>query len=357
MKVLFLNNYDMVYYWNACQVGEEPKHHLWGVTELAKYGIEVSILPFKRFDLLQKFSQKVPFFGNLDQQLRVLWQSKDYDAIYSGHHFSTILLAVLRSLGLFPKPLVAVVYQSLRKNLWSQLFATYAIQGYDQLFCIDEAIQDDLQHNFYIPSSKLSVIPWGSDLSFYSASAHPVEVHPRLVVSSGFTKRDYLTLISAFQDIEGDLEVYGFVSRDGAQFPKNVQTFDDLPPWRDYLQSYQRASVIAIPVDLHRNKPLSCNGLSTFLDAIAMSKPVVMTRNPYFGIDIEAEGIGLWAESGDPQSWHYAISYLLDHPAIAQEMGQRGRQLCETKYNLDLFAEKLASSLHKFEPSGRSFTQ
>jgi glycosyltransferase involved in cell wall biosynthesis len=343
MKVLFLNNYDMVYYWNACQQGMEPKHHLWGVTELAKYGIDVSILPFQRFGRLKRLSRRVAFWGDLDQQLRILRRYQQYDVIYSGHHFSSIFLAFLRSLGLFQRPIVAIAYQSLQKNIWTQLFATYVIQGYDQLFCINQAIRDDLCNRFGIPAHKLTVIPWGSDLTFYPSSSDTIQ--PRLVVSTGRTKRDYLTLIEAFDQVEGNLEVYGFSPADRVRVPKNVQLSAQLPPWQDYLRLYQRAAVIAIPVDRQLNKPFSCNGLSTFLDAIALGKPVVMTRNPYFGIDIEAEGIGLWAEPDDPQSWQYAISYLLEHPAIAQEMGNRARRFCETQCNLDLFAEQLANSL------------
>jgi glycosyltransferase involved in cell wall biosynthesis len=343
MKVLFLNNYDMVYYWNACQNGKEPKQHLWGTSELAKYGIQVTILPFQRFGRLQRFSRKVAFWGDLDQQLRVLRHQGQYDVIYCGHHFSSILLAFLRFLGLFRRPIVAIAYQSLKKNIWTQLFATCTLHGYDQLFCINQAIRDDLHHHFGIPASKLTVNPWGSDLSFYPTPRDTIPT--RQVISTGRTKRDYRTLIEAFHQVEGRLEVYGFPGGNAAPMPKNVQVFDCLPPWQDYLQLYQQADVIAIPVNRSLNKPFSCNGLSTFLDAIALGKPVVMTRNPYFGIDIEAEGIGLWAEPGDPQSWQYAISYLLDHPAIAQEMGRRARRYCENHCNLDLFAAKLASSL------------
>jgi glycosyltransferase involved in cell wall biosynthesis len=351
MKILFLNNYDMVYYWNACQLGKEPKHHLWGVTELAKYGIEVSILPFQRWQILKWLSQKLRFLGDLDQQLRVLWQHRHYEVIYCGHHFTTILLAFLRTLGLFHRPIVAVVYQSFKKNRWSQLFATYILQGYDQLLCIDATIRDDLYYHFAIPLNKITVIPWGSDLSFYPTSSKSTD--PYLVVSTGRTKRDYLTLVNSFHQIEGNLEVYGFLGADATNFPKNVQIFDYLPPWQAYVQLYQQASVIAIPVNLQLNKPFSCNGLSTFLDAIALSKPVVMTRNPYFSVDIEAEGIGLWAEPHDPQSWQHAISYLLNNPAIAQAMGKRGRAFCETQYNLDLFGEKLARSLWAIQSSSQ----
>jgi glycosyltransferase involved in cell wall biosynthesis len=347
MKVLFLNNYDMEYYWKACQVGKEPKHHLWGASELAKYGIDVAILPLKRFSGLGWLSKKLPALGDLDQQLRVLWQHKNFDVIYSGHYFSTVLLAGLRSLGLFRRPIVAIVYQSLQKNLWSQLFAFCCVRGYDQLLCINQTIYDDLHVIFKIPLGQLELVPWGGDPSFYpdveTTHVFPSS-EPAIVVSSGRTNRDYLTLLEAFRGVRGNLEIYGF-SQSPSALPQNVRCVDDLPPWQVYLQAYQRSQVVAISILIQRHKPFAGNGLATFIDAIALARPVVMTRNPYFGVDIEAEGLGLWAEPGDPESWQAAISYLLDHPAIAQEMGLRGRRFFEEHYNLDLFTEKLAKCL------------
>jgi glycosyltransferase involved in cell wall biosynthesis len=348
MKVLFLNNYDMVYYWKACQVGKEPKHHLWGVSELAKYGIDVSVLPFRRSKRLAAFNRLFPFLGDLDQQIRVFHCHRDFDIVYSGHYFITILLAVVRSLGLFQRPIIAIAYQSLKNNLWSRIFITHSIRGYDKILCQNQAIYNDLHLVFNIPLHKLEIILWGGDRSFYPVIHSSECCYPddsRLVVSSGRTNRDYLTLIEAFQGIEGHLEVYGFRQPREARFSKNVLCLDDLPPWQDYLQAYQRSQVIAISILIQAHKPFTGNGLATFLDAIALAKPVVMTRNPYFGIDIEAEGLGLWAEPDDPESWQAAIEYLLNNPAMAREMGRQGRRFFEEQYCLDLFAERLAKCL------------
>jgi glycosyltransferase involved in cell wall biosynthesis len=337
MKILFLNNYDMAYYWNACQNGQEPKHHLWGTSELAQHDMTVEVLPFSRFKRLKELSRRWPMLGDLDQQIRVLLGFQPFDIIYSGHYFSTILLALLRGLKLFPKPIVAIAYQSLEKNIWSQIFMTCGVRGYDKIVCLSQAVWDNLHDDFGIPEDKLQVIFWGADVSFYPAVAESIteSKRTRRVVSTGRTSRDYDTLVEAFQHIDGELEIYGWSPT-------------VTPPWPAYIQRYQEADVVAIPIGLHPAKPPTGNGYSTFLDAIALGKPMVMTRNPSFAVDVEAAGIGLWAEPNDPQSWQYAISYLLDNPAIAQEMGERGRNLCETQYNLHRFATALAQILNQF---------
>jgi glycosyltransferase involved in cell wall biosynthesis len=62
-------------------------------------------------------------------------------------------------------------------------------------------------------------------------------------------------------------------------------------------------------------------------------------------MDIEAAGIGLWVETGDIKGWKDALSYLINHPTEAAQMGQRARQLAEQSLNLEVFSAKVAVAL------------
>ncbi len=55
------------------------------------------------------------------------------------------------------------------------------------------------------------------------------------------------------------------------------------------------ASIVAVPV----RDPNRLTGLTEVADALALAKPVIATRSPYFPIDIEAIGCGIWVEPGD----------------------------------------------------------
>ena len=109
------------------------------------------------------------------------------------------------------------------------------------------------------------------------------------------------------------------------------------------MAAYRRAFAIAIP--LTETEDLA--GLTSLLDAMAVGKPVIMTRNKHIDLDLEKEGIGLWVKPGDLAGWQQAIAYLLAHPEEAAAMGDRGRRLCETKYNLDVFTNTLARTLKR----------
>lgn len=357
IKILFLNNYDMPHYWQACQEGREPNLHLWGVADLPKYGIDVSILPFERFKFLKQISQKIKILGDLDQQLRVLFSKQDFDVLYSGQSLCTLLIALARRLRLFRKPVVAVIYQTYSKSLWSQLFVSLFINSYDKLICFAEKNRDDLLE-FGIPASKLELITQGSDLPFYAAQSSTLDgdenaskADQRIIISAGKTYRDYPTLIEAFRSIDGQLNIYTTFEIDEASYlPDNVQFIPKFPPWREYLRAFKQARAIAIPVDV-RDNIRTGNGWCTVLDAMSMSKPIIMTRNPYLPIDLEKEGIGLWVEPGDVAGWRKAVSYLLDNPSVAAEMGERGKLLCERHYNMSFYTEKLATELLKVTAS------
>jgi len=104
------------------------------------------------------------------------------------------------------------------------------------------------------------------------------------------------------------------------------------------VRIYKDAYAIAIPL----NETDALAGLTSLMDAMAMGRPVIMTRNPYVDIDIDALGIGIWVDTGDISGWKSAISKLLADPMMALEMGERARRLCEKGFNIRQFSKNLA---------------
>jgi glycosyltransferase involved in cell wall biosynthesis len=93
------------------------------------------------------------------------------------------------------------------------------------------------------------------------------------------------------------------------------------------LELYARARVIAIPLKVHW--PWTINGLTSLADALGLGKPVIMTRNSLFDLDLEGLGIGITVEPGDVEGWRAAIEHLDQHPEVAAEMGARARALVD----------------------------
>ena len=74
-------------------------------------------------------------------------------------------------------------------------------------------------------------------------------------------------------------------------------------------------------------------GLTTLVEALALGKPVICSRNPNFPIDVELMGCGISVPYGDVEGWVRAIEAMLSRPDKAREMGRRGRELAESIFN------------------------
>lgn len=349
MKVLILSNQalsDIYAQWKA--EGEQARaEHLWGATTLHQHGIEVNILPYQRFRFLKLIS-KINLFGDLDQQFRVLHAAPKYDAIYSAHHLTTPLLALLRKLRILRTPVVAIAYQSFPPGWLSRLFTALCVDGNDRIICLNQQLKEDLVQDFGIPAQKLSVAEWGVDLPFYEAIALPTpDPEPPLILSTGKTYRDYATLLKSIEPLNCQLKICCFdieTVKAGLSMPANAQFYEGVLAWREVLQEYRKAYAVAIPLGDYPHKPHNAVGLTVLLEAIAMGRPVIMTRNHLsrYVMDIEAAGIGLWVETGDVKGWTEALSYLLSHPAEANKMSQNARQLAEQNLNLEVFSSYVA---------------
>ena len=351
MKVLLLNNYPMDHAWELWQNGDYPGQHLWGATQLARHAIEVEIVPYQTSKLLNKIGRKLGLGDHLDQQLHVVFSRADYDVVYAACQTNTFLLALLRSLKVFRKPLVALIHHPFSSTLKDSLF----LSGHDRLLCLSEKVMEPFVEDPAI-HKKMDFIAWGADLPFYDVAlqqslqaAAPIDQLP-IIVSAGKTERDHDTLTKAVLNLDCALEIYCSANTAPSltKLPDRItihasQSIHNAVSYQEILTAYRHAFAIAIPLTSTHNLA----GLTSLLDAMAMGKPVIMTRNQHIELDIEKEGIGFWVEPEDVQGWQQAIASLLAHPEKALEMGNRGRRLCEEKYNLDFFTDTLARTLHQ----------
>jgi glycosyltransferase involved in cell wall biosynthesis len=103
--------------------------------------------------------------------------------------------------------------------------------------------------------------------------------------------------------------------------------------YADVLFDLRRASVVAIPLTTEAGTV----GLTELNDALALGKPVIMTRNRFIDVDIDAIGCGVWVDAGDVDGWTEALDRLLSDDALRAEMGRRGKAFAAQHWNADLF--------------------
>jgi len=350
MKVLAIFDYSQAEraweLWENGQTRESPEQNLWGVTKLHKYGIEVDILPYKQYPFLPR---------DLEQQLRVILHSSKYDLIYSTCQTTTLVLALLRSIGLLKKAVFVKLERPFKVSALSKILLPLFAQGHDKILCLSSRVKNQLKDEFSISEQKLSLLNWGPDLSSYAMENNGVETKgAEFFMSAGNSNRDYNCLAKAFDGIDYPLRIY--CSEASAptlsSIPPNVKIHHNHPTattalsWQALVAEYAKSYAIVIPLDIPQNRVDNCPlwGLTSLLDAMAMGKATIMTKHRQVNIDIEKEGIGFWVEPGDVQAWKKAILYLIENPKETQEMGKRARQLAQHQYNLDIFSKQLAET-------------
>jgi glycosyltransferase involved in cell wall biosynthesis len=104
---------------------------------------------------------------------------------------------------------------------------------------------------------------------------------------------------------------------------------------------YGRASVVALAV----RPNLHLSGLTTILEAMACSRPVVATETPGMSEYVAHGETGLLVPR-DAAKLAAAVEGLLRDPERARELGRRGREVLEERFTTAHLAAGLAEVFH-----------
>jgi len=358
--ILLINNYSMENAYSLWKRGVSGSHHVWGKVELDQRGnFQMEIFPHVKYPFLNKVGKWMGI-GHLDQQIRVLLYQKNFDILYTPYATAnTKLLLLLKSVGLFKKPIVATVHQALlgtrSKNAWYRKFTKKMILQYDASIFLSRALMEDTVNSLNIPQAeakeKFSSSDWGPDTQFYTkfrSSTTPSLKNHNYVISAGHTDRDYETLIEAFRHIDFRLKIYCTPSSTPkvSNLPQNVEINTKPIPYIELLDKYKDAMAIMIPLKYSKEME-GCQGMTSLQDVVALSKPVIMTENKKLNIDIEREGLGYWVQMGDVEGWRRAFEKLAQDEAGWHRMCENAVKVYQEKFNSTLFANDLEQVFFK----------
>jgi hypothetical protein len=302
-RVLMANNYSLVDAERRWRAGDYPAHHQWGAVALREAGYDVRFLPFASGRLGRRVARVVGSArGDPVTQARAVVTPGD--VLLAAAPLTLAGLLRLR----WPRRSVGVIHPAAAKE--RSLRAV--MLGYDAVVCLSPVIRDDLVALGRDPATTL-VAAWGPDLDFVGYQRRTTDGGG--VFSSGKTLRDH--------DVVRDA-----ATRCGAQFV--LHDSGRGAPYAQILDEMANAGIVAISL---RPGVAGMYGITELDDALALGKPVVMSRNPYIDLDVEAEGCGLVVEPGDRAAWAGAIGTLLADPERRAAMGRRGRAVAEARWN------------------------
>ena len=118
----------------------------------------------------------------------------------------------------------------------------------------------------------------------------------------------------------------------------------DFHGWADRKQVAQLLSRARAGLVVFHPAPNHLDAYPTkMFEYMSVGLPVLVSDFPLWRTIVEDAGCGLTVDPLDPQAIAGAMRWILDHPAEAEVMGQRGREAVEKYYNWETEADKLVN--------------
>ena len=214
-----------------------------------------------------------------------------------------------------------------------------------RFLCLSESLCRQLIDRHGFSEKQVANVGYGVDTVFFRPDpARPIK--QRQITAAGMAKRDYKTLVAAAQPLDVSVKI----AADSAWFGNDLDIASEpLPPnvearsYGNYCglrDLYAESAFIVVPLQ----QAVHACGFAVIAEAMAMGKPVITTRIiAHSDYVIEGE-TGFYVPPGDKEALRERISFLLENPKVTQAMGQKARQLIETKFSLEGYSERIASA-------------
>jgi glycosyltransferase involved in cell wall biosynthesis len=275
----------------------------------------------------------------------------DFDVIHAHneHASSSLFCALLRTGRKFPFVLThhgQLKFGSPSKDMveraYSRSLGSRILRNADRVIALSNSEMMYL-HSRGVPVDRIRVIPNGVDLSRYDVRIdlpEPDNLAGRrrvLFVGPLITRKGIHVLARAIPSIIEKHSEIVFVFVGEGEARKETEAicrslhveshvwFAGRVSDEQLLQLYRRSEVFVLP-SFSEGLPYS------IIDAMAYSKPVVSTKIP--SITESLKGTALLVSPGNHKELAQAISTLLNDEGLASEMGERGRALVESTYQL-----------------------
>lgn len=261
-----------------------------------------------------------------------------------------MLIALIRKIGFCRKRrIIGVSHFTLEsgKNCFEKFRNRLVYNTFDViLFHSPKNMEESIELGLVV-RDKAAFLKWGDDLEYIDKNFHLGLGD--FFLSTGREQRDFEKLYSVFSKTKAKLEIYtnrihystdnGYLLNIQNSSPNIKIEFVEKSIETTISMAKRCSECLCVVIPLLQNEVHYCVGLTSIIEAMAMGKPIISSRNPYSPIDIEKEGIGFVVD--DEASWQSAINYINTHPYEAQEMGIRARKLAEKKYNINECAKQL----------------
>lgn len=340
MKILFLPN------WNVLKLRKD-KNDLQSpdkqVTNIPYWffkhmpNVAVDIIDFQKDYVLHKLERKI-IKNYFYQCLKAFLRRKDYDVVISHGAQSGLFYSLLTTIFSWKNnPLHVIIdiggMNGARINSYETPLIRLALKSKPSIIYHSES-QIELYKKAYPELlSKSKFIRFGVDSDFFVPQSVNTE---NFILSFGYDKRDYETLTKAWLEIESDtiLKIIGIEgkSTDRIIYERKV-TIHQL---KDEIS---RCLFVVIPLPVFNYS----YGQMSFLQSMAMGKPVIVTKTPSTdGYLIDEHGT-FYVNPYDVMDMTKKINYLLSQKKMLKKLGLLARKQIDESLNEKIMSDEIYS--------------
>ncbi len=330
-----------------------PGHLLFGAPELSDMGYNVIYSSPKGFLEINGRFSRLKFLINYTKEIL---KNKSVDLIYSSYPEGLDLIIYLRALKLYSKKMVIRQQCTIqrKKGILNAFKQKMYFKGIDKLLFFDTKSAKDSLATGIISEKQVFVDNWGPDVAQYKRiidNAGGREVNRKVTfISTGKDSRDYELMVEAFKGLEVPLEFY---LADENLVEKYSGKSDNIHV--HYLESGKDSPQIALKATMNADVSLlickptrpTNNGFTALCEAMGLGMPVIVTKNPYYSIDVEKERMGLTVPIGDVEALRKAVMTFYNSPEIVKEYGLNARRYAEERCNSRITAKILDNLFQK----------
>jgi glycosyltransferase involved in cell wall biosynthesis len=280
---------------------------------------------------------------------------RQYDVLFTDGEQIGIPLALLLKLAhpWGPRARHLMIAHILSTPQKQPFFDLLRLQSHiDTIFTYATWQQRFIRERWGLPEERVVFTPFMVDAAFFSPDragetplrlpAGVAESGEPLICAVGLEFRDYPTLLEAVRGLPVQVVVAAASpwsqrsdSTAGQSIPPNVHV--DRFTQAELRALYGCSAFVVMPL---YNAEFQA-GVTAILEAMAMEKPVVCSRTPG-QTDVIVEGeTGLYVEPEAPEALREAITFLLERPELAREMGAAGRRRVIEEMDLDHYVRRL----------------
>lgn len=288
MKILMLVNWK-VEYCNRPSPDKQPPDYFvpdqpYWFFRYFKEQVQVDVVDISSFSWLERFEKNGLRFYII-QTLRAIPKLKNYDLIIShGMQSGVVLCLYRRFFKTKAKHLVFEIgsFNSAAESGKALKLMKYASKSIDGMIYHTSAQREYYQRQFPWLLCKSEFIPFGADVSFFDANKLAVNESDKKItmLCIGYAKRDWQTLISAFQKVlrkfekqnkDLELKIIGNSDVQG----EHITAMPYIPVKQLMIEIIQ-ADFCILPLESF----LYSYGQMTLLQQMAMGKAVIAARVP-----------------------------------------------------------------------------